>query len=116
MTPTHPPDLELLHELVDALEYDGPITVGTMFRSPGIRVGGKIVAFLGHDGRLIVKLPRSRAVTLLEAGDAQPVTMGARTMREWVSVPPGATAEETLASWLPLAQEGLAYMRVGGGS
>lgn len=112
MTPT-PADLGLLHELADALDHDGPITVGTMFRSPGIRVGDKIVAFLGHDGRLIVKLPRSRALALLDAGDAQAVTMGTRTMREWVGVPVGETHDATLASWLPLAKEGLAYVREG---
>ncbi|WP_448004617.1 hypothetical protein [Agromyces bauzanensis] len=107
------PNLGLLHELAGALDHDGPITVGTMFRSPGIRVGDKIVAFLGHHDRLIVKLPRVRALAMLEAGTAQPVTMGTRTMREWVAVPAEATHEATFATWLPLAKEALAYVGAG---
>jgi hypothetical protein len=103
--------LELLRELASELEHDGPVTIGTMFRSPGIRIGDKIVAFLGHDGRLIMKLPRARAVELVEAGTAELVTMGTRTMREWVELPAGEDAEATLATWLPLAREALQYVR-----
>ncbi|MDQ0896062.1 hypothetical protein [Agromyces ramosus] len=105
------PGLEVLHEIASALENDGPITIGTMFRSPGIRTGDKIVAFLGHDGGLIVKLPRARASELLEAGAVEPVTMGTRTMREWVVVPAGDDIEATLTTWLPLAKESLVYVR-----
>ncbi|WP_448810002.1 hypothetical protein [Agromyces bauzanensis] len=110
MTPTAP-NLELLHELAGALEHDGPVTVGTMFRSPGIRVGDKIVAFLGHHDRLILKLPRVRALALLDAGTVEPVTMGSRTMREWVAVPAEVTHQATFATWLPLTEEALAYVR-----
>ena len=105
------PGLTLLDELASALEHDAPVTVGTMFRSPGIRFGDKIVVFLGHDDRLIMKLPRVRALALLEAGTAQPVTMGRRTMREWVAVPANDDREATLATWLPLAREALEYVR-----
>lgn len=105
------PGIEVLHELARALEHDAPITIGTMFRSPGIRVGDKIVAFLGHGSRLIVKLPRARAVELLKAGAAQPVTMGTRTMREWVAVPEGDDPEATLTTWLPIAKESLAFVQ-----
>lgn len=103
--------LELLHEIADALDNDGTLTVGTMFRSPGIRIGNKIVAFLGHDDQLIVKLPRTRAVSLMDSGDALPVTMGTRTMREWVAVPGAGDDGSTLAKWLPLAKEALAYVK-----
>src|SRR5690554_3495785 len=114
-----------VERLAAALQGDGPVTIGTMFRSPGIRVEGKIVAFLGHDGDLIVKVPRARAEELVAAGTAEPVTMGVRTMREWVSVPAAVRdagegeedseatgdAEATFESWLSLAREALTYVR-----
>ena len=103
-------DAHILDEVAAQLEHDDPLTIGTMFRSPGIRARGRIVAFLGHDDRLIVKLPRDRAVALVAHGEAQEVTMGTRTMREWIAVPAGADHEATLASWAPLAQEALDYV------
>ncbi|MBW9095386.1 hypothetical protein JNB62_17025 [Microbacterium jejuense] len=103
-------DAHILDEVAAQLEHDGPLTIGTMFRSPGIRARGKIVAFLGHENRLILKLPRDRAVALVADGDAQEVTMGTRTMREWIAVPARADHEATLASWAALAQEALDYV------
>lgn len=38
----------------------GDVEVGTMSRSPGLRLDGTILAFLGFDGELIVKLPDPR--------------------------------------------------------
>ncbi|MFD4959053.1 hypothetical protein [Microbacterium sp. NPDC058389] len=103
-------DAQILDEIAARLDNDEPLTIGTMFRSPGIRVRNKIVAFLGHDDRLIVKLPRERAVALIAQGAADEVTMGTRTMREWIAVPAGADDEATLATWVPLAQEALEYV------
>ena len=103
-------DVELLREIAAQLEHSGPLEIGTMFRSPGIRAGDKIVAFLGHDDRLIAKLPRERAVELVERGDAGEVTMGKRTMREWIEIPASGDREATAARWLPLVQEALDYV------
>lgn len=103
--------LGILQAIAGSLAEGAPVVVGTMFRSPGIRVDDKIVAFLGQDDRLIVKLPRARAVELRAASVVRDVTMGTRTMREWVSIPPGADEEATLAVWLPLAREALAYVQ-----
>jgi hypothetical protein len=47
----------------------------------------------------------------VEAGIAEPVTMGERTMREWVSVQADKDSGETLALWLPLAKEALTYIQ-----
>lgn len=102
--------LDLLHELADELQAEAPVTVGTMFRSPGLRTGGKIVAFLGFDDGLIVKLPRARAMALVQDGTAQPVTMGTRTMRQWVSVPVGVDLAATRDHWTGLAREALAHV------
>ncbi|MBP3044705.1 hypothetical protein KKR91_02075 [Arthrobacter jiangjiafuii] len=103
--------LDLLHGIAVTLQAKAPITVGTMFRSPGLRTGTRIVAFLGFDDALIVKLPRARAVALVQDGTAEPVTMGTRTMREWVSLPVGADPAATRETWTGLAREALAYVR-----
>lgn len=84
---------------------DAGVVLGTMFRSPGLRVGGKIFAFLGAEGELIVKLPRDRALELIDAGTAEAVVMGKRTMREWVTVADQGDEESTLGVWRPLARE-----------
>ena len=47
---TTPPgtSLEMLHAIGGLLAAEGPVEIGTMFRSPGLRTGTKIFAFLGH--------------------------------------------------------------------
>ena len=62
----------VLHDLAREISTDSDtaVEVGTMFRSPGLRAEGKILAFLGFDGELIVKLPRPRGQELLDAGAA----------------------------------------------
>ena len=110
---TRPPStgIYLLQEIAAALNPDGPIDLGTMFRSPGLRTGNKIVAFLGHGDRLIVKLPHPRAAALVDDGIAEPVIMGAHTMREWVAIPASPDLETTLRAWTALTREALQYVR-----
>lgn len=48
---------------------------------------GKVFCFINRDGNLALKLPESRIAVLLEDGHATSLTMGKRTMREWVVVP-----------------------------
>jgi hypothetical protein len=76
----------MFDRVVQDFASDPEVEHGTMFRSPGLRVGGKIFAFLGHDARLIVKLPRARVLELIAAGVAHEVTMGTRSMREWIAI------------------------------
>jgi YjbR len=77
---------------------------GTGFGSnPGLRVGGKIFA-MEIDGRLVVKLPAERVTALSESGGAEPFAIGARTMREWASVEPGAH------DWRALAREAFEFV------
>ncbi|MCU1505108.1 MAG: hypothetical protein JWP05_77 [Microbacteriaceae bacterium] len=111
MTSASPEALDLLHHIAMALENDGPIEIGTMFRSPGLRTRKTIVAFLGHDDRLIIKLPRARAVALVGDGVAEPVTMGTRTMREWIAIPADTDPEATQATWTKLAREAFSFVR-----
>lgn len=102
--------LDILQKIADTLEPITPVEIGTMFRSPGIRADGKIVAFLGRDDRLIIKLPAKRARELRDGGVVDDVVMGARTMREWVSISAREDDEATFAAWLPLAREALSYV------
>jgi len=65
---------------------------------------------IGNRGELIVKLPRDRAAQLVDAGTAEHVVMGKRTMREWVELPARADTASTLSLWKPLAKEAHHYV------
>lgn len=76
------------------------VDIGPMFGSEGLRVRGKVFAFLGHRSGLIAKLPESRVTALERTGRAERMTMRGRAMREWVVVDrdavdlwPGVVAE-----------------------
>ncbi|MDH6678616.1 hypothetical protein M2284_002829 [Rhodococcus sp. LBL1] len=100
------PARALLDDLATEFLREPDVEFGTMFRSPGLRVAGKIFAFLGHDRRLIVKLPRHRAEEVLQAGSAREVTMGKRTMKEWVAFPvDDDDLDGTLTTWRHAARE-----------
>ncbi|MBB3036996.1 TfoX/Sxy family protein [Hoyosella altamirensis] len=101
----------LLDEIAHDFQDDHDVTLGTMFRSPGLRVEGKVFAFLGSNGELIVKLPKARAAELVDEGTAEAVVMGKRTMREWIVLPAEGDSASTLALWRDLAYE--AYRFVG---
>lgn len=87
--------------VLDLLSGDHIVRPGVerdrMFGSDGLKVNGKFFAFIGREGRLILKLPAGQAADLVAAGKAEPVTIGSRKTREWVGLPmpgtPGDTAE-----------------------
>ena len=84
---------------------DGDVQPGTGFGSVrGLRVRGKIFAML-MDGALVVKLPVERCATIVEGG-GRPLSMGRRTMREWVAI----DAVDP-AAWAELADAAHAYVR-----
>jgi hypothetical protein len=96
---------EAFETVAEALLREPDTAAGTGFGSnPGVRVGGKIAAML-VGGRLVVKLPAERCQELIASG-AEPLSMGTRTTREWVSLGPEREPE-----WLPLAREALAFVR-----
>ena len=72
-----------------ALDFlDRPdVSRGPMFGSTGLRAGDRFFAFVGRDGRLVVKLPPAQAATLVSAAEAAPVRPGRNLTREWVAVP-----------------------------
>lgn len=75
------------------------------FGSSALRVGGSIFAMLTQ-GRLVVKLPRTRVTSLIENGSGEAFTAGkAAAMKEWLTV----TTDEP-AAWLELAREALDFV------
>ena len=111
MTDRRPaPNLDLLERIAEDFDHEPDVVMGTMFRSPGLRDGRKIFAFLGTRGQLIVKLPRDQANRFVDAGRAEHVVMGARTMREWVAFPPREDRTATLRLWRDVAQEAYKYV------
>ena len=103
---TEHPDAEAAFEAVaKRFADDGDVQAGTGFGSVrGLRVRGKIFAML-MDGALVVKLPVERCATIVEGG-GRPLSMGRRTMREWV-----ATDAVDPAAWAELADAAHAYVR-----
>lgn len=104
------PNLDLLERIAEDFGNEQDVVMATMFRSPGLRVGGKIFAFLGHDGELIVKLPSDRADEFADAGTGEKVVMGKRTMREWIALPAGKDRAATLTLWRDVAREAHQYV------
>lgn len=93
----------LIEDLLEICRaHDLSADLATMFRSPALRCRGKVFAFIGFDGTLIVKLPHDRIVELARDGLAEPVTMGKRTMREWAEVPPLPDPNSTEDVWAGL--------------
>jgi hypothetical protein len=109
---TAPADRERSALETVAADYAGDpaVELKTMLRSPGLRVGDKIFAFLDHDARLVVKLPRERAQALVADGTAELVVMGTRTMREWVGIPLGEDADAGTQTWRSFAREAHDYV------
>lgn len=62
-----------------------------MFGSQALRVVGKVFAFIGREGALVVKVPAERATGLVEDGTAARVQIGRNPAREWISLPLTAT-------------------------
>ena len=89
---------------VDFLERPG-VDIGAMFGSEGLRVRGKVFAFVSFQGALALKLPAERVDELDGDDGMQRMVMRERAMREWLTVP--ADAEER---WRPLVAEACAFV------
>jgi len=63
---------------------------GKGFGSTGLKVNGKLFAFISSKGKFVAKLPRERVDELVSAGAGEPFDPGhGRLMKEWVAVDPG---------------------------
>jgi hypothetical protein len=100
---------ERAHAIFDpiAAEYLArpEVDIGPMFGSEGLRVRGKVFAFVGYKGALVVKVPASRADEIEAAGDGERMQMRGRTMREWVVIGP-----DRADRWAPLTADAFASL------
>lgn len=97
------------HEIFDPvaaayLERPG-VDIGPMFGSEGLRIRGKVFAFVGYRGSLVVKLRAPRTDELVAEGTVERMQMRERPMKEWVLVGP-----DRAALWEPLTAEAFAYL------
>lgn len=81
------------------------VDIGPMFGSEGLRVRGKVFAFVGHRGAMVVKLPAARVDELDGVDGLERMVMRERAMREWMLAPAAAAAR-----WEPLLAEAFAYV------
>lgn len=84
---------------------------GRMFKGYGLKVNDTYFAFISRSGHLVVMLAAEDVLRMIDDAEAAPVTMGKRTMRQWVrsTWPKGpswpSSSEKTIAktnSWSPL--------------
>lgn len=96
---------ELFGYVVEALHNHSRITESKMFGSRGLKVDGKVFAFL-YKGKLVVKLPQERVKAMVAYGDGEFFDPGhGRIMKEWVAVkPPGKD------QWITLAEDARSFV------
>lgn len=97
---------EIFDPLAESFLAEPGVDIGRMFGTDGLRVRGKIFAFVSSDGCLTVKVPEARASELVTHGQAVRMVMREREMREWVTVSPDAGEER----WASLMAEAFAYL------
>jgi hypothetical protein len=99
---------QLFHDLAPDFLQREHVDQTTMFGSEALRLRGKVFAFVGREGALVVKLPAERAADLVEAGDATWVRIGRNQAREWVGVAlPSSGATD---AWCALVDESHAFL------
>ena len=96
----------LLDQVAEHFANVPGVRAGRMFNGRGLAVDGSIFVFINRDGRLVAKLPEAQAQARVAAGDADAVTMGIRTMREWVSIAQPAE----LDPWVSVARAAHRYV------
>lgn len=95
----------LFDPIADVYLSRGDVDMGPMFGSEGLRIRGKVFAFVGHRGDLIAKLPEERVTELQASGQAERMVMRERAMREWAIV--GVERGEL---WRPIVDEAFAFV------
>jgi hypothetical protein len=92
--------------VVAAFAKDRRVTRGGKgFGSTGLKVDGKLFAFVSSRGQYVVKLPKARVSELVSKGVGALFDPGhGRLMREWLAL------DGNDKRWLELAQEARAYV------
>jgi hypothetical protein len=95
---------QLAHDLAEKIPG---AAASTKFGHGSLHMGDdRIFAFTRPDESAALKLPEARIIELTQAdGEITPLTMGKRTMREWVVIPNIAAPEN-----LKLLHEAKAYV------
>ncbi len=78
----------LFWDLAMPMLMKGEADEGTMMGFKCLRVQGKFFASLDRESKnLIVKLPKDRVLSLIEAGNAVPFAPNGRVFKEWALIP-----------------------------
>ena len=97
------------HEVFDPIAEGylarADVDIGPMFGSEAVRVRGKVFAFIGHAGDLIVKLPEERVDELASRGEGARMTISERMLREWAVLDLAHSAR-----WADVVAEAFAYV------
>lgn len=96
---------ERFQAVVEALQVRTDVTVGRMFGSPGLKVGGKVFSMLVK-GKLVVKLPWQRVEALIAAGNGEYFDPGhGRPSKEWVAIQPNDEPH-----WLDMSEQAMNFV------
>ena len=95
-----------LEELKLSLPSDNNITIGTMMKTPCIRVKKNFLTMIDtKSGDLFLKLPEDRVNELIEQNIGEPFNFTKKQFKEWVIVP--STKSEI---WIELCAEGYNFL------
>jgi hypothetical protein len=107
--PTEAAAKERAHAILDpiAAHYLAlpDVDIGRMFGSEGLRIRGKVFAFVSFTGDLALKLPADRVDQLEGESGIGRMVMRERAMREWLTVPADQSER-----WGPLVAEAYAFV------
>jgi hypothetical protein len=101
--------MDRFEKVVAALKKKPGVTHrGKGFGSAGLKVKGKLFAFVSSRGQYVVKLPRDQVAELVGSGKGEFFDPGhGRLMKEWIAV----TAPR--ADWVALARDAYRFVRKG---
>ncbi len=98
------------HDLFDPIAQEHlrlPDTdIGPMFGTEGLRVRGKVYAFVAHEGAVVVKIPSGRIDELVAEGAGERMRMRGNDLREWIELSPALGAER----WRSVIDEARAFV------
>ena len=91
-----PDALKTFEAIANLLALRPGVSRSKMFGMPSLKVNGKAFAGLSQD-RMVFKLAEAERLTALKLAGARLFEpMAGRAMKEWVEVPVGQVAEDTL--------------------